>query len=118
MKIESINAPNGDLIVEFTGEMDALGCTEVRPELEKIVQTKNPNIFLDLKEVSFLDSSGIGAIVFLFKRLNAQQRKLAIVGVQGQPEELMQLLRIDIAIPVNKIPVSDLRLKNPLQEAS
>ncbi len=117
MNLECINTPDGDLVVKLCGEMDALGCTKIRTELEQITDTKNINVSLDLSQVNFLDSSGIGAIVFLYKRLKAQGRTLIIVGVQGQPQELMKLLRIDRAIPVSVVPISELYDTIPLQKA-
>jgi len=116
MNIECINTPDGDLVVKLCGEMDALGCTKIRPGLEQIAGTEHSNVALDLSQVSFLDSSGIGAIVFLYKRLKAQERTLVIVGVQGQPQELMKLLRIDSAIPVSAMPISTLPGTKPQQK--
>ncbi len=118
MNLEYIDTSSGDLIIKLRGEMDALGCTKIRDELEQVTHTESINVLLDLNQVSFLDSSGIGAIVFLYKRLKAQDRTLVIVGVQGQPQELMKLLRINSAIPVSAAPVSTLPDTNPLQEIS
>ncbi len=101
MNIEQVNTSNNKLLILLTGEMDALGCSEIRPDLEAISQQDKSHIVLDLSGISFIDSSGIGAIVFLFKRLKEQQRSMGIIGVQGQPHELMTLLRIDSAIPLN-----------------
>ncbi|MBL1277893.1 MAG: STAS domain-containing protein [Ectothiorhodospiraceae bacterium] len=109
MNLECISTPSGDLTVKLRGEMDALGCTKIRADLEQIVNTENMNVIIDLNQVSFLDSSGIGAIVFLYKRLKAQNRTLVIVGVQGQPQELMKLLRIESAIPVSAALDGELR---------
>ena len=102
MKIQCITTPNKDLIVRLFGEMDALGCNKIRDNLEMIATSESKNITLDLSKVEFLDSSGIGVIVFLYKRLKSQKRNLEITGVQGQPQELMKLLRIETAIPVNQ----------------
>ena len=102
MNFEYTDSPGGDLIINLQGEMDALGCTEIRPSLERIVNTENNHdVILDMGSVSFLDSSGIGVIVFLYKRLKARGRALEIINVQGQPRDLMELLRIDSAIPVS-----------------
>lgn len=102
MNLEYTNTTDEDIMVKLQGEMDAQGCTHIRPELEQIADSKTSNnVVLNLGQVSFLDSSGIGVIVFLYKRLKAQGRKLEIVGVQGQPQELMELLRIDKVIPVS-----------------
>lgn len=101
MNIENIDATNGNLIIKLNGEMDALGCSKIRPDLEEVTNQQHLHTVLDLNKISFIDSSGIGAIVFLFKRLKEQGRSMEIVGVQGQPQELMRLLRIDAAIPVS-----------------
>jgi anti-anti-sigma factor len=101
MNINNIETTDGNLIIQLSGEMDALGCSKIRPALEAISKLAYPHTVMDIEQVSFIDSSGIGAIVFLFKRLKEQGRSLEIVGVQGQPQELMKLLRIDAAIPLS-----------------
>ena len=102
MNLDCIYTTDGNQLIKLHGEMDALGCTLIRPDIEKLTNTDdNKNVILDLSLVSFLDSSGVGMIVFLFKRLKAQGRTLEICGVQGQPQELMELLRIDKVIPVS-----------------
>lgn len=88
--------------VTIAGEMDALACNDARPLFEQLAKNgANNQVQLNLEQVTFLDSSGIGAIVFLFKRLKATQGSLSICNVYGQPRELMQLLRIDKAISVD-----------------
>lgn len=102
MELKYVNTSSGDLIVELEGEMDALSAVRIRPEFEKTAEEGGPdNVTLDMRRVSFLDSSGIGAIVFLYKRLMVQGRKLQLTGVNGQPRELMELLRIHKAISVS-----------------
>lgn len=98
MNIEQFDINNKNLMIKLSGEMDALGCSKIRPDLEQIMEQLHVHIVIDISGVSFIDSSGIGAIVFLFKRLKEQKRSMEIVGVQGQPKELMLLLRMDSAI--------------------
>lgn len=101
MKIKQMITDCQDLILELHGEFDALGSAGIRQELETIaLQTRPELVFLDLQNVTFVDSSGVGAIVFLYKRLRENSRKLKITGAHGQPRELLELLRIHKAIPV------------------
>jgi anti-anti-sigma factor len=100
MNINIFNTTDPELHVDLSGEMDALGCSKIRSTLEEIKNKANQTVILNIIDVSFIDSSGIGAIVFLFKRLKEQGREMKIIGVQGQPQELMKLLRISSAIPV------------------
>ena len=98
MDIKQLNTTNDSLTIKLAGEMDAHGCSKIRPDLEQITHQQQSHIIIDINLVSFIDSSGIGAIVFLFKRLKSQNRTMEIIGVQGQPKELMLLLRMDSAI--------------------
>ncbi len=93
---------NRDVRVTLCGEFDAMGCKLVREDLESAArQCASGTLHLDLYDVTFIDSSGIGAIVYLFKRVRAVEGKLNIVNVRGQALELISLLRVDEAIPVS-----------------
>lgn len=101
MKIDYSLTADGELLVSLIGDMDATGCTDLRPSFEQLAEDVGlGDVTLDLSDVGFIDSSGIGAIVFLFKRLRSSSRCLRLINVHGQPEELIKLLRVDTAIPV------------------
>lgn len=102
MFIDYADSNEDQLEVTLSGEMDAQGCSEIRPQLDRLLDdAQHKDVALDIGAVSFIDSSGIGAIVFLFKRLKARGGALSLYNVQGQPRELIELLRIDTAIPVH-----------------
>lgn len=95
---------SGDYTAKLVGEFDAQGCREVRKDLEAVVDKCGNNLLaLDMTDVSFIDSSGVGAIVFLFKRIKAGGGDLALVNVHSQPHELLTLLRVNEAITVNPL---------------
>lgn len=96
-----INTVDGALVVQPRGPMDAASVPLMRPLLKAVVDDgKHPTI-LDFSEVDFLDSSGIGAIVYLYKRLRAQGRGFAVAALQGQPQHLVEMLRIGRALPLH-----------------
>ncbi len=101
IKDTSIDSPLSDINVSLEGEFDANGCKEIREELESLVDGAIGRLLiLDLENVSFIDSSGIGAIVFLYKRALENEGNLRLRNVTGQPQELITLLRVDKAIDV------------------
>lgn len=101
MKLQIKNSTNTKIKCELIGEFDAVGCREIRNTLEALLDDHgDKEIEFDLENVSFMDSSGIGALVFLLKRLRTQGGAIRLVNVSGQPKELIILLRVDQAIPV------------------
>ncbi len=100
IKLETTN--NQLVTVSIDGDMDALGCRDIKDVVEHILKLEQNNeVVMDLDKVHFMDSSGIGAIVYLYKRLKEINRAISIHNVSGQPLELMELLRISSAIPVH-----------------
>lgn len=101
MNIESLNSENNEFFITLSGEMDAFGCSQIGSELEKLLDADVvQHISLDIDNVTFLDSSGVGVIVFLFKRLKSSGGTLELSNVNGQPKELIKLLRVSSVIPV------------------
>jgi stage II sporulation protein AA (anti-sigma F factor antagonist) len=101
MKFEHKQIENSKLLLSLSGDFDAVGANGIRSQLQNICEsTSADTVVFDIGEVQFIDSSGIGAIVFLFKRLKEKGRQLRIISAQGQPAQLLQLLRVHKAIPV------------------
>lgn len=89
-------------MIVLDGEFDALSAPKVRSEFDALVDAGGGTVIVDLSGVTFMDSSGAGALVFLHQRLVGQSRTLELVGVTGQPLVLLGLLRISNVIPVNR----------------
>ena len=84
-----------DVIVVLDEELDAQEVATLQPQLQSLVERPSGDIVVDMTAVTFIDSSGVGALVFLYKRLVAQGRDMILVGLQGQPKDMLRLLRID-----------------------
>ena len=87
-----------DIHFGITGYFDAQTVSALEEDFQALVEESKGRLVLDLNGVDFMDSSGIGSIVFLYKRLKAQNRDLVLSGVNGQPARLIQSLRVDKTI--------------------
>ena len=95
----SVNKDGQFQIIKLSGNLDALAVQDIRPELEALMETPG-NIFLvDGSELQMLDSSGIGFLVHLFKSAKASNDQLALVGMQGQADDMLRFLKIDQVVP-------------------
>lgn len=99
MAIE-LNEDNQKHLIKISGDFDINQAESARQLFSQLLETLKHDVFVDLRDVPFIDSSGIGAIVFLYKRLRCLGKELEIRNLQSQPLELIQLLRIDRIIKV------------------
>ncbi len=54
MNIKQLSSNNEQLVIRLTGEMDADGCSKIRPQLEAITQQQQSHIVLDISGISFI----------------------------------------------------------------
>ncbi len=83
--------------LRLSGELDALTCPDLRPVLDAVVAEAPRSVTVNLSEVVLIDSSGIGAMVSLYKRIRALGGEVRFVGVNAQPLVVFRLLRLDRA---------------------
>jgi anti-sigma B factor antagonist len=92
----SISDEDTTKLLRIRGELDALSAPELRPVLDKIVDERHADVTVDLSDLRLIDSSGVGALVSLYKRVRAQGGSVRFVGVRAQPLVIFKLLRLDI----------------------
>jgi len=61
----------------------------------KIGEERPSQVLVDLSALRLIDSSGVGAIVALFKVVRAYGGTLDVVGVRDQPLAILRLLHLD-----------------------
>jgi anti-sigma B factor antagonist len=75
--------------------LDLEGAPEIRPVFDKVVSDGRRRVTVDINKVTMIDSSGIGAIVSLFKRVKADGGQVLVVGARDQPLAVFKLLKLD-----------------------
>ncbi|MBY6185528.1 STAS domain-containing protein [Marinobacter hydrocarbonoclasticus] len=89
---------NASILLQLPHQFDQDTVKHFRPEFDSMLRCEEGDVCLDLSAVDFIDSSGVGAIIHLFKRLKSQGRDLELSGVSGQPRRILLMLRVDRAI--------------------
>jgi anti-anti-sigma factor len=76
-------------IVKIKGEIDLNNSKKLKEEVNKII---NKNIVMDFKEVSYLDSAGIGALISIHKDLQSKSGSLEIINIDKKIKELFDMV--------------------------
>ena len=77
------------------GTLDALTAAEFRPVIDELVEQGRKRVIVDLSQLQLIDSSGVGVIVALYKRIRAAGGKVSVTGMRDQPLQIFKLLRMD-----------------------
>lgn len=78
------------------GELDALSAADLRPVLDQLVEEQRRDVVVELSELRLVDSSGIGVLVSLYKRVRGAGGTVTFKGVTAQPLVIFRLLRLDV----------------------
>jgi anti-sigma B factor antagonist len=78
----------------LTGEFDIAGAARVEQELERIEREPPATIVLDLRELAFMDSTGLRVIVAADARAREQERRLVIVRGTATVQRIIEMTRL------------------------
>jgi anti-sigma B factor antagonist len=94
------NDEGDETTLSIDGTLDAVTAPELRAVMDQLVSEQRKAVTLDLTALRLIDSSGVGVIVSLFKRIRANGGNVRIVGLRDQPRAIFRLLRLDRVFPV------------------
>lgn len=78
-------------VVHLTGDVDASVVPELRHSLDEALSHGADSIVLDLKEVTYADSSALGLLVWLDHRLRPRSGRLIIAGANPDVARILEL---------------------------
>ncbi|MEH2312634.1 STAS domain-containing protein [Nostoc sp.] len=82
-------------VLELTGILDGIRGNELRREVSAIVANGTEILLLDMKEVKFIDSSGLGALVSAMQIVRNANGKLFVCSISDQVRMLFELTKMD-----------------------
>ncbi len=85
---------DGIVILSITGEIDLYNAPELKEAVQKLVDEKKYKIIVNLDGVSYIDSSGIGALISSFSNLKKYQGNLRICNVAGSVRKVFELTKL------------------------
>ena len=102
MKIWERQAGSGATIIELEG-MLALGSENQQLEstVKKLVQDGKKKIIIDLANIGYVDSTGIGVLVGSLGHCKQGGCSIRMTGVQDRILRIMKLTRVDQILPLD-----------------
>lgn len=96
----SVSYQGSWLIAKLSGELDVASVPAVRIKLEQaLVEGMTNGLILDLTDITFMDSSGLGFILGRYRKLSELGGKTIVTGIQGQVRRVFELSGLTKIIP-------------------
>ncbi|NOT86040.1 MAG: STAS domain-containing protein [Methylococcaceae bacterium] len=87
---------NGFSVLNILDErIDAHNSGDLKTYLLQLIESGEKNLIIQLQQVRFIDSSGLGALLSGNKHIIAKSGKLALTNIQQQVLSMFELTRLN-----------------------
>jgi len=91
---------DGVTVLAIRGRLDAVRVGTIRADVVEQMGKGSLKVVLDLSGLDWIDSSGVGLLVTLYKQTKAKGGNVVVACLQRQPQEIFRLLRLESAFKV------------------
>jgi len=87
-------APTGTVVV-LTGDVDMHHAPALHAALVELAHERPNRLMLDLSGVPYMDSSGVGTLVEIFRRVSAYKGKMVLFGSTQRVRSVFEITKLD-----------------------
>jgi anti-sigma B factor antagonist len=96
------SSTHGIVIIELTGSLDLSIIPALKVRIAERLAERPSQIVIDLKQVSYLDSSGIGLLIFIAKLAHEFKGTVCYVVPTGFVFDVLHMVHFDTLFAVHK----------------
>jgi len=92
---------NGDnYIIDVNGEMDLYNSYKLKELVMKMLEKKVEHFIINLENVDYIDSSGIGALIYICSTIKKMNFRLIITNIHGSVKKVIELTKLMGYFPI------------------
>lgn len=91
----NFNEDDNHWIVEPIGEIDIYTSPELKEKLSEALNDKKADIVIDGKKLDYLDSTGLGSLISIFKLAKENKNKIYIRNLKPNIRKLFDITELD-----------------------
>jgi len=85
----------GHTVLKLSGDVDLRSVPQLRESLADAIQRPGQHILIDLSGVPYMDSSGVGTLVFIKREVERRNGTVALVGLQPRVRGVFEITHLD-----------------------
>jgi anti-sigma B factor antagonist len=116
--LETLPAGDNCAALRVTGEVDVYTAPELRERVVELLAAGYVHLIVDLRDVVFLDSTGIGALVGVLRRVRAQDGSLMLVTSSERLLNIFEMTGLGNVFDIYTTLEEAIAASGPWQEAT
>jgi len=86
-----VSERNGWTVVHVEGDIDVYSAPALRTRLNEVTEGGVDRLVVDLAEVGFVDSTGLGSLIGVFKSLRSQQGEMRLAAARPNVVRVIEI---------------------------
>lgn len=87
--------------VRVVGEIDAYTAPKLRETLFPLSEKDKRNMLINLEDVVYMDSTGLGVFVGVFKKIRSNRGELKMIGLSARLKRLFEITGLADIMEIN-----------------
>jgi anti-sigma B factor antagonist len=91
----NVEDKGGIAVYRMTGDIDINTSPDVKKSFDRTISAKKNKVVINLKDVGYVDSSGLATLVEILKNLRSYGGKLKLTNLSGKVKGLFEITKLD-----------------------
>jgi anti-sigma B factor antagonist len=87
-------------VIDVKGEMDLYNSFKLKDVVNALIGRNVRQYIINLEALDYIDSSGIGAVLYVFAELRKRGLALVVSGVRGTVKRVIELTKLNGYLPL------------------
>ncbi len=104
MGLSDAKSNNGVMIVRVEGQLVVGNRNELKEHLQGLLEKGERRFLIDFAQTGYIDSSGLGALVALARKVREEGGDLRLSGLNEDLRSLFELTKLDTLFAISETP--------------
>ena len=93
--VKEVREKDGTTIVELAGDIDMYHSPGLHAALVELVLSRPKKLVINLSGVPYMDSSGVGTLVEVFRRVSSYKGTMILCGLTTRVRSVLEITKLD-----------------------
>lgn len=89
-------------LVSVSGELDLYNANRLKETALRLFNKQESRIIVDLSELTYVDSSGIGVVLYMYTGAHKRGLNVTFTGINGTVAKVISLTKLDAFLPMEE----------------